>query len=63
MLAVTALLIYGVRESARTNTFMVFVKIAILVFFIVVGVGSINGDNFSPWAPERRSTARSTRPR
>ena len=51
VLAVAALLIYGVRESARTNTVMVFVKVAILVFFVVVGVGSINGDNFSPWAP------------
>ena len=51
VLAVAALLIYGVRESARTNTFMVITKIAILIFFIVVGVGSINGDNFSPWAP------------
>jgi basic amino acid/polyamine antiporter, APA family len=51
VLAVTALLVYGIRESARTNTVMVFVKIAILIFFIVVGVGSINGDNFSPWAP------------
>jgi len=51
VLAVSALLIYGVRESARTNTFMVITKIAILIFFIVVGVGSINGDNFSPWAP------------
>jgi basic amino acid/polyamine antiporter, APA family len=51
VLAVTALLIYGVRESARTNTVMVFVKIAILVFFVVVGFASISGDNFSPWAP------------
>src|SRR3954451_21300547 len=51
VLAVSALLIYGVRESARTNTVMVFVKIAILIFFIVVGVGSISGDNCSPWAP------------
>ncbi len=48
---VTALLVYGVRESARTNTVMVALKIAILIFFIVVGVSSINGDNFSPWAP------------
>src|SRR6201989_1297039 len=38
VLAVSALLIYGVRESARTNTFMVITKIAILIFFIVVGV-------------------------
>jgi basic amino acid/polyamine antiporter, APA family len=51
VLAVSALLIYGVRESARTNTFMVITKVAILIFFIVVGVSSINGDNFSPWAP------------
>jgi basic amino acid/polyamine antiporter, APA family len=51
VLAVSALLVYGVRESARTNTFMVFIKVAILIFFIVVGVGSIDGDNFSPWAP------------
>jgi basic amino acid/polyamine antiporter, APA family len=51
VLAVTALLVYGVRESARTNTVMVAVKILILIFFIVVGVFSINGDNFSPWAP------------
>jgi basic amino acid/polyamine antiporter, APA family len=53
VLAVAGLLIYGVRESARTNTLMVFTKIAILVFFIVVGVGSINGDNFSPWTLDK----------
>jgi basic amino acid/polyamine antiporter, APA family len=52
VLAVTALLIYGVRESARTNTIMVFVKIGVLVFFILVGFPSITGDNFSPWAPK-----------
>jgi basic amino acid/polyamine antiporter, APA family len=51
VLAVAALLIYGVRESARTNTVMVILKIGILAFFIVVGVSSIDGDNFSPWAP------------
>src|SRR3954447_4109204 len=51
VLAVTALLIYGIRESARTNTVMVFIKIAILAFFVIVGFASINGDNFSPWAP------------
>ena len=51
VLAVASLLIYGVRESARANTVMVFVKVGILIFFVVVGVGSINGDNFSPWSP------------
>jgi APA family basic amino acid/polyamine antiporter len=55
VLAVAALLIYGVRESARTNTIMVFLKVGILVFFILVGFASINGDNFSPWAPNGTS--------
>ena len=51
VLAVTGVLIYGIRESARANTIMVAVKILILAFFIIVGFASINGDNFSPWAP------------
>ena len=51
MLAVAALLMYGVRESARINTAMVVLKIAILLFFVVVGVGAFNGDNFSAVAP------------
>src|SRR5690349_7069164 len=53
VLAVTALLIYGVRESARANTVMVCLKVAIVIFFVVVGVGSINGDNFSPWTTSK----------
>ena len=51
VLAVTGVLIYGIRESARANTIMVAVKILILAFFILVGFASINGDNYSPWAP------------
>jgi APA family basic amino acid/polyamine antiporter len=52
VLAVAALLTYGIRESARTNTVMVFVKVGILIFFILVGFAHINGDNFSPWSPK-----------
>ena len=55
VLAVTALLVAGVRESARANTVMVILKLAILVFFIVVGVTAFNGDNFSPFAPHGAS--------
>ena len=61
VLAITALLVVGVRESARANTVMVILKLAILVFFIVVGVTAFNGDNFSPFAPhgiERRGRRR-----
>src|SRR3954467_6918716 len=55
VLAVTALLVAGVRESARANTVMVVLKLAILVFFIVVGVTAFNGDHFSPFAPHGTS--------
>ena len=42
VLAVAALLIAGVRESARANTVMVVIKISILVLFIVLGVTAFN---------------------
>ena len=38
MLAVTALLCVGVRESARTNTVMVGIKLAVLALFVGLGV-------------------------
>jgi APA family basic amino acid/polyamine antiporter len=55
VLAVTALLVAGVRESARANTVMVILKLAILVFFIVAGVTAFNGDHFTPFAPHGAS--------
>jgi APA family basic amino acid/polyamine antiporter len=48
---VAALLISGIRESARTNTVMVITKIGILLFFIVVAFTAFNGDHFTPFAP------------
>jgi len=41
----------GVRQSAMVNNFLVVSKILILVFFIALGLGSINIENFSPVAP------------
>ena len=51
VLAVAALLISGVRQSARSNTVMVITKLAVLVFFIVVAATAFNGDHFSDFAP------------
>src|SRR3954468_18542403 len=51
VLAVAALLIAGVRKSARTNTIMVFVKLGILGLFIAVALTAFNGDHFSNFAP------------
>ena len=51
VLAVAALLIAGFRESARTNTVMVFIKVTILLMFIVLAFTAFNADNIKPFAP------------
>src|SRR5215212_9819935 len=52
VLAITAVLCIGIRESARFNTIMVFTKLAVLLFFLVVGVTVFDGGNLKPFAPE-----------
>ncbi len=49
--AITALLVIGVRESARFNAVMVAIKLAAILFFIVVGVGYVKPENWSPFMP------------
>ena len=49
---VTALSVYGIRESARVNTAVVIVKIAIVTFFIAFGAFYVNPGNWHPFAPK-----------
>src|SRR3954452_16586843 len=51
VLAVTALLIVGVRESARANTIMVFIKLAVVVLFLALAVTGFKSGNLKPFAP------------
>jgi basic amino acid/polyamine antiporter, APA family len=51
VLAAAALLISGVRQSARTNTLMVITKIVVLLFFLAVAFSAFTGDHFSNFAP------------
>ncbi|MFI5839338.1 amino acid permease [Catenuloplanes sp. NPDC051500] len=51
VLAITALLAFGVRESARANLVMVVVKLVVLIFFIIVACTAINSGNFTPLLP------------
>ena len=48
---VTILLIYGIRESATTNTTIVIVKVAVVVFFIAFGSFMVNPTNWHPFMP------------
>ena len=50
-LAITVLLVLGTQESAGANAVMVVIKLAILLFFIIVAFTAFNGDHFVPFAP------------
>lgn len=43
------LLIRGTKESATTNAIMVLIKLAILLFFIVIAFSGFDGANFTPF--------------
>ncbi|ULX53917.1 amino acid permease [Cupriavidus taiwanensis] len=51
MLAITWVVSYGVRESARVNNLMVAVKIGVVLLFIAVGVWHVQPANWQPFAP------------
>jgi APA family basic amino acid/polyamine antiporter len=48
---VTAILVKGIQESASFNALMVGVKVAAVLFVILVGAFFINPDNWTPFAP------------
>jgi APA family basic amino acid/polyamine antiporter len=56
VVGVVFLLVRGVRETARANLIMVFLKLAVLAFFIVVAfVSAFDADNLSPFAADGTS--------
>jgi APA family basic amino acid/polyamine antiporter len=48
--AATCLLIYGVRESTRANTFMVAFKVCVIGVFIVLGATAFDSGNLEPFS-------------
>ena len=50
-LLLTAILIKGIRESARANAVMVAIKLGAVLFVILVGAFFVNPNNWSPFAP------------
>jgi APA family basic amino acid/polyamine antiporter len=51
VLAVTALLVRGVKESARFNTVIVFMKVTVVLLFIAFAAGFVNRANWHPFVP------------
>ncbi len=52
IVSVTALLVIGVSESAKVNNIIVFVKLAVVLMFVLIGAFYVNPDNWHPFIPE-----------
>lgn len=50
-LILTALLVKGIKESARFNGVMVYLKVAIVIAVIIIGACYIDTANWKPFAP------------
>ncbi|KXB98558.1 MAG: amino acid transporter [Chlorobi bacterium NICIL-2] len=48
---ISLLLMRGTRESATFNAFIVVLKVAVIITFIVLGWGYINPENYVPYIP------------
>jgi APA family basic amino acid/polyamine antiporter len=53
----TALLVVGIKESARFNNVIVVVKMAIVLLVIGFGFMYVNSDNWTPFVPPPRARA------
>jgi len=51
ILAITGVLIFGMRESARFNNLIVVVNIAIIILFLLLGASHIDAVNWHPFMP------------
>ncbi|MGH7475219.1 MAG: amino acid permease [Longimicrobiales bacterium] len=56
VLAVSALLIVGIRESARANAVVVVIKLLVILLFIGFGTQYILSDNWAPFIPDNTGT-------
>lgn len=51
--AVTTLLVVGISESTLVNNIVVFIKVAVVIAFIVIGAPFVNPENWTPLIPEQ----------
>jgi APA family basic amino acid/polyamine antiporter len=54
VIAISALLMIGIQESARANAVVVVLKVAVVILFIVFGWAYINPANYTPYIPENQ---------
>lgn len=49
---VTSILVVGIKESANFNNIIVFIKVTVIILFIVFGFAYVNKDNWTPFIPQ-----------
>lgn len=52
VIIITALLLIGIKESAKINNIIVLIKVTVILLFIGFGFSYINTDNLIPFIPE-----------
>ncbi|MDP4265901.1 MAG: amino acid permease [Bacteroidota bacterium] len=52
----TTLLVIGIKESAKFNNIIVFIKVVVILLFIAFGVSYILPSNWTPFIPENTGT-------
>lgn len=53
---ITAILVKGIKEAAKTNNIIVIIKIAVVLFVIIAGAFFIDTDNWVPFIPAETKT-------
>ena len=48
---VSTLLVIGIKESANVNNIIVFIKVAVVLLFIIAAAHAVNPDNWKPFMP------------
>jgi APA family basic amino acid/polyamine antiporter len=56
VLAATAVLVIGIKESARINNLIVILKVGIILLIVLYGLSHINTDNWKPLIPPNTGT-------
>src|SRR5690606_8891400 len=56
VLFMTMLLVVGIKESARFNNIIVFVKVTVLLLVIIFGFQYVESSNWTPFIPENTGT-------
>jgi APA family basic amino acid/polyamine antiporter len=54
VVGISIILIIGVQESARFNAVIVFIKVGVVITFILVGYFYINKANYTPFVPPNK---------